>query len=328
MRHLAGIAVAAAVTAGTLGYALWGTDLGTLWQTLVHGNLWVLLPFVPILALFFYSNAHRWRLLLTPFGHFATQRLLSSMMIGFAANNLLPLRVGELIRTHLLAREQGLSRSGVLMSLVLERLLDMIGILILYVAGLTLSPAAPPAFRASAWIGAAAILGLAGLLLCLLFLPRTMDRLWHWISAPLPQALQQRGSIYLEQFTMALTPLRRPWFAVVLIALSIGRWLLPMLLAWLAVYAYAGAIPLSLALITLGITAFAVALPSAPGFIGPIQAAFVLALTPFGIEREAALAASLLYLLGQWIPVTGVGVLLMAARHRSFRELAVEANRG
>ena len=79
------------------------------------------------------------------------------------------------------------------------------------------------------------------------------------------------------------------------------------------------------AMITIGITAFAVALPSAPGFVGPIQAAFVFALTPFGISQEAALAASLLFLLGHWIPVTTTGALLLASRHRSFKEVAAEA---
>jgi hypothetical protein len=78
-------------------------------------------------------------------------------------------------------------------------------------------------------------------------------------------------------------------------------------------------------MLTIGITAFAVALPSAPGFVGPMQAAFVFALAPFGIEQEAALAASVLFLLGHWIPVTAVGALFLARRHLSFQEIAAEA---
>lgn len=328
MKRLAGIAAAALVTIGTLAYALWDVDLDQLRQTLMAGRLWVIPPFLVILGLFYYSNALRWRLLLRPFGRFGSLQLMPSMMIGFAANNLLPLRVGELIRAHLLAREQGLSRSGILMNLVLERLLDLIAILAFYVAGLALLPEAPAAFRTSAWVGAAAILGLGGVLLCLLFLPQTLNRTWLALAARLPDPVRQRGSIYLEQFAKGLAPLRQPLLAAALLAQSIGRWCLPVALAWLAVYAYAGAIPLALAMITVGITAFAVSLPSAPGFVGPMQAAFVLALTPFGVTQEAALAASLLFLLGHWIPVTGVGVLLLASRHRSFRELALEADKG
>jgi hypothetical protein len=121
--------------------------------------------------------------------------------------------------------------------------------------------------------------------------------------------------------------MRDPGTAALLVGFSIGRWLLAVLLAWLCVYAYAGAIPLPVAMITIGITAFAVTLPSAPGFVGPMQAAFVFALTPFGIGREAALAASVMFLLGHWIPVTAVGALLLMGRQASFRDVATQAER-
>ncbi len=325
MRRGASLAIAAAVTAGTLTYALWGADLGALWRTLQGGRLWVLLPFLAVLGLFFVSNAQRWGWMLRPFGRFSVPVLMPSMMIGFAANNVLPLRLGELIRAYLLAKDQGLAKSGVLMSLVLERLLDLIGILVIYVAALALVPLAPPGFRASAWLAAAAVLGLGSALAAFVLLPRTTDRLWRWLAAWLPAALRERGSIYLAQFEKALLPMRQPATAVLLLGYSIARWLLAVVLAWLAIYAYAGSLPLPVAMITLGITAFAVALPSAPGFVGPMQAAFVFALTPFGIAQEAALAASLLFLLGHWIPVTAIGALFLASRHLSFRELAARA---
>ncbi|WP_058553699.1 lysylphosphatidylglycerol synthase transmembrane domain-containing protein [Thiohalocapsa sp. ML1] len=325
MKRAASLGVAAAVTAATLTYALWGADLGALWRTLAGGALWVMLPFLAVLAVFFASNAQRWAWMLRPFGRFSPQQLLPSMMIGFAANNLLPLRVGELIRAYLLAKDAGLAKSGVLMNLALERLLDLIGILVIYVAALALLPAAPAAFRTSAWLAAAAVLGLALVLAAFMLAPRQIDALWRRLALRLPARLGQRGSIYLAQFEQGLSAMRTPALAALLIGYSIGRWLLAVALAWLAIYAYAGAVALPVAMVTIGITAFAVALPSAPGFVGPMQAAFVLALTPFGIEREAALAASVLFLLGHWIPVTAVGALYLASRHLSFREVAAEA---
>jgi uncharacterized protein (TIRG00374 family) len=263
--------------------------------------------------------------MLRPFGRFSIPKLMPSMMIGFAANNVLPLRVGELIRAHLLARDAGLSRSGVLMNLALERLLDLIGILVIYVTALVLLPAAPAGFRVSAWIAGAVVLGLGVALAAFVLLPRRIDTLWRWLSARLPAALRSRGSIYLGEFEKGLSAIREPGMAALLVGYSIGRWLLAVTLAWLAIYAYAGTVPLALAMVTIGITAFAVALPSAPGFVGPIQAAFVFALAPFGIEREVALAASVLFLLGQWVPVTAVGALFLARRHLSFREVAARA---
>jgi uncharacterized protein (TIRG00374 family) len=325
MKRLAQLGIAGGVTLATLTYALWGVDLTALWHTLRGGNLWVLPPFLAVLAVFFASNAQRWAWMLRPFGRFPVRALMPSMMIGFAANNVLPLRVGELIRAYLLARDAGLSRSGVLMNLALERLLDLIGILAIYAAALIVLPAAPAGFRLSAWVAAAAVLGLSALLAAFVIMPQRIDAIWQWSSARLPAALRERGSIYLGQFERGLSAMRAPASAALLIGYSIGRWLLAVVLAWLAVYAYAGPIAIPLAMATIGITAFAVALPSAPGFVGPMQAAFVFALTPFGVDREAALAASLLFLLGHWLPVTAVGALFLARRHLSFRELAARA---
>lgn len=325
MKHLSALLIPAAVTIATLAYALWGVDLGELWETLVGGRLWVVAPFLLLLTLFFLSNAQRWQRMMRPFGHFRLAQLVPPMMIGFAANNLLPLRVGELIRAYLVAKDLRLPKSGVLMNLALERLLDLIGILVIYVAALALLADAPAGFRASAWLASAAVLGLAAILASFVLLPKTIDRLWNQTAARLPEAIRERGSIYLGEFERGLSPMREPAAATWLILYSVGRWLLAVGLAWLCIYAYAGAVPFSVAMITIGITAFAVALPSAPGFVGPIQAAFVFALTPFGIDREAALAASLLFLLGHWVPVTAVGAAFLTARHLSLRELARRA---
>jgi uncharacterized protein (TIRG00374 family) len=325
MKRALSLGIAGVVTAATLTYALWGADLVALWRTLTGGRLWVVLPFLAVLAFFFASNAQRWAWMLRPFGCFSVRQLLPSMMIGFAANNVLPLRTGELIRAYLLAKDAGLAKSGVLMNLALERLLDLIGILVIYVAALLLLPTAPPAFRNSAWVAAAGVVVLAAVLAAFVLAPRRIDALWRRLATALPTGLRERGSIYLAQFEKALTPMCTPTTAAGLIGYSIGRWLLAVALAWLAVYAYAGPVPLPVAMVTIGISAFAVALPSAPGFVGPMQAAFVFALTPFGIDRETALAASVLFLLGHWIPVTAVGALFLASRHLSFRELSAQA---
>jgi uncharacterized membrane protein YbhN (UPF0104 family) len=64
-------------------------------------------------------------------------------------------------------------------------------------------------------------------------------------------------------------------------------------------------------IIVLTATVVAVTLPNAPGYVGALQAAFVFALQPFGVSSENAFAASVFYLIGNWIPITSVGALLM-----------------
>jgi uncharacterized protein (TIRG00374 family) len=327
VRRAASAALALGVTAATLGYALWDADLARLWQTLAAGRIWVLFPFLLVLGVFYLTNAQRWTRMLRPFGAFSARQVLPSMMIGFAGNNVLPLRVGEFIRAYLFAKEYGQSKSGVLMTLVLERLLDLIGILAIYALGLLFLPDAPAVFRASAWLAALGIAFVTAMVLAFLFLPEPINRLWLGVAASLPAGVRERGSVYLAQFRQGLGTLRDPATSLLLIVQSVGRWLLAGLLAWLCVYAYGDPIPFPLAMVVIGVTAFAVSLPSAPGFVGPIQAAFVFALEPFGVARETALAASILFLLGHWVPVTAVGATMLASRHLSFRQLEKEVDR-
>ncbi len=326
MNRTAGIAAGVAVTAATLTYSLWDADLGQLWHTLRSGRIWVVPPFLLVLAAFYGTNARRWAVMLRPFGRFSPRQVMPSMMIGFAGNNLLPLRVGELIRAYLFAREFAQPRSGVLMTLVLERLLDLLGILAIFTVGLVLLPDAPAVFRTGGLLAGLGIAGIGSAMLAFLLFPTRINRLWLRVSAALSPEIRARGTTYLGYFEQGLETLRDPRTALLLLAQSVGRWLLAAVLAWLCVFGYGNAPSFALAMVVVGVTAFAVSLPSAPGFVGPIQAAFVFALTPFGVAQETALAASILFMLGHWVPVTAIGAMMMASRHASFAQLSRVVN--
>lgn len=312
------------ITCATLAYALWDLDLAILWGVIREGNNWLFVPFLPVLTVFFLLNAQRWSLMLRPFGHFTARQVGPSMMIGFAGNNVLPLRLGELIRTVVFAREFGQPKSGVLMTLVLERALDILGILVVYVAGITLVDSVPPAFRWSALVAAVGFLTLAALLILFLRYPHQVRRIWSGVTQSFSSGILDRGLIYISQLEKGLQSLKSPALATTLILYSIVRWMLAGALAWLCVLSYGPPIASGLALVVIGVAAFAVSLPSAPGFVGPIQAAFVLALTPFGVSQEVAVAASIMFLLGHWVPVTAVGGLFFLNRHYSYARIRKE----
>ena len=80
-------------------------------------------------------------------------------------------------------------------------------------------------------------------------------------------------------------------------------------MVWLALSAFGTFIPMSVTVIVLTVISLAVTVPTAPGYVGAIQAAFVFALVPFGVKQEVAFASSVFFLVAQWIPVTTVGAL-------------------
>lgn len=325
MRRLAGLLVPLMFTAGLLIYALSGVDLSALWTTLLEARLWVMAPFLVLLALFYLSNAQRWALILRPFGRYTARDLAPSMMIGFAGNNVLPLRVGEIIRTILFAKEFGPSRSGVLMTLVVERALDLVGILVVFGTGVALVGAVPTGFRLGLFV---AVAGVATLMLSLFLLgrfPRVPLGVWARVSRRLPPGVAKRGETYLAELGKGLESLITPLTALALLLHSLLRWFVAAAMAWLSLASYGVSLAPGLAMLVIGVTAVAVSMPSVPGFIGPVQAAFVFALTPFGVTQEVALAASILFLLGQWVPVTLTGTVYFISRHYSYREIRREA---
>jgi hypothetical protein len=98
-------------------------------------------------------------------------------------------------------------------------------------------------------------------------------------------------------------------------------------MVWLSLRAFAEPLPFGVTLVVNAVGALAVTVPAAPGFFGTMQAAFVFALVPFGVAQEVALAASVLYLLAQWVPVTAFGAVCFAATGLRLREVRAETER-
>jgi uncharacterized protein (TIRG00374 family) len=308
-RTFLAVVLTLAVTGALIVYAFWDVDLPELGRLLAGGNYRTLVPFLLLLTLFFALTALRWRIILRPVGSFTLRQVTPAMMIGFAGNNLLPAHLGEVVRAVVFGLRHGCSRTAVLATLVLERLLDVLAILLLYVAAAATLHGMPESvhtgFRATATVLGALALGV------LLFLaaPARFRGTWERLSRPLPGFLGRLGDKALRAAEAGLGALRSPGAVLVLVGYSVAKWLMAAGMVWLSLWGYGLAVQPGLTFLVVAVGALAVTLPSVPGFFGVIQAAFVFALTPFGVSREVALASSVYYLLAQWIPVTAVGLV-------------------
>ena len=74
----------------------------------------------------------RWQYLLVPIGHVGFGNALRTTVIGFAASAVLPARAGEVLRPWLLARKEGLSATAAFATIILERVLDTVMVLLLF----------------------------------------------------------------------------------------------------------------------------------------------------------------------------------------------------
>jgi glycosyltransferase 2 family protein len=107
-----------------LYFAFSGVKLSELWESLKGANYWWVALLIPLNILMNWVRAERWAHLLAPIKSSISKRnLFSGVMIGYAINNVLP-RVGEFVRPYIVGKREGISRTSVFGTVVVERILD------------------------------------------------------------------------------------------------------------------------------------------------------------------------------------------------------------
>jgi len=289
-----------------------------------------LVPAVAISLLLMVMRAWRWQLELRPLQHIGLGRLWIVCAVAYMAINLLPVRLGEVVRPWLLSRRSRVSISNVIGNLVVEKTMDSICIVFYILAGLLTAIDLPPWVRRGAWFPAIAAV-LLGAVVVLVWLKGEpfVDR---WIVHYLPQ----RFGTALKRITRAILdgmrvlPDGRLLLSVFVVSMAL--WFLPILSSWVIIRAFAFDVPFNAALIVFIFIGFGTALPNAPGMIGTYQYACVLALGLFGVPQADALAYGLVLNALQLVSIIAQGLVAYPFAgisvddfRRAHSELAAEA---
>lgn len=252
----------------------------------------------------FALRGHRWQRLLRVLGHPLPYLYTTALLLaGWFASALLPARAGDFLRAGVLRmggeRHAPVPVASSLSSIVLERVLDILAILLLG-AGFgfaLLRDRLPPWLLAAYALGIVLLLGFgAGLLLAprvlkgLAGLPGLAGRRW-W----------QKTVAFMAQFVEGMRTLfRQPRAALLVVVESLLIWLVDGLLVWLVALSLHAALPLpAAAFVALTVDVLA-AIPLTPGGVGQIDAAY----------------AALLALLS--LPATDAGALVLVVRFISY----------
>ena len=310
-----------AVSAACLWFATRGTDWDAVGRVLMGAHLpWVAAGALAGLAAIA-LRARRWQLLLRPVAAVPFGPAFSATAIGFAATSVLPLRLGEFLRPALLARRVGFGISPALSSVVLERLFDMLFVVLCFLVLSLLYPLPADLRRAALLLGVAATVGFVVLLLAQRHrasAERLIERVLGWLPDGVGRGVRPLATGFFD----ALGALESGHILGRVVMYSALLWTanaLPFLFALLALGIAAPLVPAALASIVI-VAAF-VFMPQAPGFLGTWQAGCVLALELFGVPKELAVGYSLLTWLVQMLVNVGLGGLFMGREHLSLRQL-------
>jgi uncharacterized protein (TIRG00374 family) len=303
-RGLIGIAISV-IAAWIL---LRSVDVGAAIEVLARANLAAVGLMVLTVALDVAARGARWRVLLSPIARLRYPRVLGYTYLGYLANNVLPARLGELVRSHALGEGEGLSRTTVLGTVVVERIVDtviVVGLAALAVLILGVGGIASTAVLLGAAFVAVLVVGL-GLAIASHRLPGA-DRasaLVSWAPRLLDLGRRLRDGLGVAG---------RPRTLLAALATSAVAWAFS--IATFIVGGMALGIELSPAqgaLLSSGV-ALATIVPSGPGYLGTFELTAVGIASQFGVDRDAAFAMALL-VHAMILLVTSVGGAIAALR--------------
>jgi uncharacterized protein (TIRG00374 family) len=236
-------------------------------------------------------------------------RLYPIVIIGFMANNLIPARVGELVRAYILRERDGVSMSTGLGTIVVDRVFDGLTLLLfLILAGVFATVSTQVRTLA---IVMAAFFGIGVVIMYVLVTSESRSR---WAVAVvvrlLPGRLKERAPRLADSFLEGLQALRSPaamtgaWIASVL------SWLLEATMYYMVGEAFGLGLGFDVYLLVTAAANLAITLPT-PGGVGPFELGTRWALAPFAVATDTVRAYAIALHALVLFPVIALGFVFL-----------------
>jgi uncharacterized protein (TIRG00374 family) len=311
------------VTAAFVYFALSGVHLGRAWKAMSTSDYVWLLPALVALGFSMLARALRWQVLFAPGRRPRLGTVFNAMMVGYLFNNILPARAGEVARVVVLNNRSSAEPVEIVGTVVLERILDIIGILLIFFV-------AEPWLPSVSWFRGAAI---AAAVLALLIATMAValaaygERGLRVVLQPLhrlPFISSERLDRTAEELTYGLSALRHPGVALLGLFWTLVAWLLTAVLCYFVGLAFYPHLPFAAGVLVAVAIGLAMILPSPPAAVGVFEGAALIGLKPYGFSHTQALPYALILHVVNFLPfiVVGVALLQYNARHARGRSTA------
>ncbi len=309
------------ISAFFLFLALRDIQWGVLWDVLKQTRYVYLIPAVGFTMAGHYSRSYRWKFLLLPLKNIRTWNLFTATAIGFMANNLLPARLGELVRAYVLGKEEQISRTASFATIVYERIIDVFSLLILL--WVTLARVSGPEWLKTSMVWILILNVVAFIVMSLMVRsPGTVRRIVTRVTGRFPGELQAKALRITDGYLGGLTGMTQIKTFLPIVVTSLGVWVFAMLGLYYCFVALDMDVPLMANVTLIVLVAMGSMIPSAPAYLGTTQYACIVGLSLYGVGKSEALAFSLLYHATQFFPITALGLYLLWKAQIRFEEIS------
>ena len=227
------------------------------------------------------TRAFRWRVLLD--NKLPLLHTFHIMNVAYLVNGVLPLRIGEVARVYLVSRtESAIPIPTTTGTIIVERLLDLLAVVVMVLLALMLGPV-PAQIRLAS--GISAIAAIVGFVILVILASRRewALKLFSGVLKRIP--ILNRYTVLEEwfgQFLTGLVPITQPGALFSAFSWTAISWLLSTLSGYVLMFAFFDSASVAASLLFIAAVAFAIALPAVPGNIGTYEASILLALNTMG----------------------------------------------
>lgn len=323
--------VGASLSIALLALLFWRVDIGDTASALKSANYWWVVPGVAAYFVAVLFRAVRWHFLLRPLKSVSPRRLYPVVIVGYMANNLLPFRLGELVRSFFLSQREGVSKTAGLATIILERVFDGVGLLILALSVWPFLPISDVLSDFADDIGMpialliVAVVGPFVVALALFFsagaYPAFGRKIVTLLMKFVPRTLKAPVESILLKFLEGLASLRSPKRVLALLLLTFPIWFAEGTMYWLISFGFDVDQPFHGMMLVTSTSNLATVL-STPGGVGPFEYATTVTLEGLDTLAPAAAAFAIVLHAALLAPVTLVGLVVLWMHNLSLGDLA------
>jgi hypothetical protein len=287
-----------------------GANLGETLAVIKGARYGYLLPALVVYMLGVTVRVYRWQVLLAPIKKISVKSLFPMLVIGYMANNILPFRLGEVYRAYCLGRQEKVSRSASLGTIVVERIFDGVTMVVFLIATSLFFVASVPDGE-KPYLIAAELFFILALVAAFAFalkgdaFVRLMDR----IARLLPESRRPLVTHISRSFTDGFGVIRQGRAFATVALLSLLSWSIEAVSYYITAQAFGLAIPIWTYWFVLALSNLGGMIPAAPGSAGTFDKPGQLGLILFGVSRSSATAFILvLHYAILYLPLTLMGL--------------------
>ena len=331
-----GLLASAGLLAAFAFFFLPGDDIG---DVLTSANYAYILPSLIFYFLSVWARSYRWKYILRPIIGKPRRSLYPVVLVGYMANNILPIRLGEIVRSYYTSLREPISPAAAFGTVAVERASDVVALLffmaivwvVLPTSGLIdeLAEFVPGGVPVLISISVLPFVGVVGAMLVIsLMSETTILRFTATLLSPMPEKIRVRALDLAENLIEGLTVLRSPSALLYILVLSLPVWLLEVAMAFVIALGFdiSGSFDsnfefFAAMLLFIAVANLAGVVPSVSGGLGPFEFFGAVSLVAMGVAEAEAGAFVLTVHIALLVPVTIAGGIVLLMDGTSLRSL-------